>query len=86
MADLTAEQRQQLQVEKNGVLVQKVGKGIALDAGIQPGDVILRIQNTVVRDAAEFNSIVAKLPVDKSIALLVQRNGSPVFLAFKIEK
>ncbi|WNB77912.1 DegQ family serine endoprotease [Methylomonas koyamae] len=86
VADLTAEQRQQLQVEKNGVLVQKVGKGIALDAGIQPGDVILRIQNTVVRDAAEFNSIVAKLPVDKSIALLVQRNGSPVFLAFKIEK
>ncbi|TPQ28089.1 DegQ family serine endoprotease [Methylomonas koyamae] len=86
VADLTAEQRQQLQVEKNGVLVQKVGKGIALDAGIQPGDVILRIQNTVVRDAAEFNSIVAKLPVEKSIALLVQRNGSPVFLAFKIEK
>ncbi|OAI26645.1 DegQ family serine endoprotease [Methylomonas koyamae] len=86
VADLTTEQRQQLQVEKNGVLVQKVGKGIALDAGIQPGDVILRIQNTVVRDAAEFNSIVAKLPVDKSIALLVQRNGSPVFLAFKIEK
>jgi len=86
VADLTAEQRQQLQVEKNGVLVQKVGKGIALDAGIQPGDVILRIQNTVVRDAAEFNSIVAKLPVEKSIALLVQRNGSPVFLAFKIDK
>ncbi|WFP51529.1 DegQ family serine endoprotease [Methylomonas sp. EFPC3] len=86
VADLTGEQRQQLQVEKNGVLVQKVGKGIALDAGIQPGDVILRIQNTVVRDAAEFNSIVAKLPVEKSIALLVQRNGSPVFLAFKIEK
>jgi serine protease Do len=39
-----------------------------------------------VRDAAEFNSIVAKLPVEKSIALLVQRNGSPVFLAFKIDK
>ncbi|MBD9355901.1 DegQ family serine endoprotease [Methylomonas albis] len=86
VADLTTEQRQQLQVEKNGVLVQKVNKGIAMDAGIQPGDIILRIQNNVVRDAAEFNSIVAKLPVEKSIALLVQRNGSPVFLAFKIEK
>jgi len=86
VADLTAEQRQQSQVEKNGVIVQKVNKGIAMDAGIQPGDIILRIQNNVVRDAAEFNSIVAKLPVEKSIALLVQRNGSPVFLAFKIEK
>ncbi len=86
VADITDEQRQQLQVEKNGVLVQKVSKGIALDAGIQPGDVILRIQNAPVRSAADFNSIVAKLPTNKSIALLVQRNGSPIFLAFKIEK
>ncbi|MBS4051706.1 DegQ family serine endoprotease [Methylomonas rivi] len=86
VADLTEEQRQQLQVEKNGVLVQKVGKGIALDAGIQPGDVILRVQNAPVKDVADFNKIVAKLPVDKSIAMLIQRNGSPVFLAFKIDK
>lgn len=86
VADLTNEQRQQAQVEKNGVLVQKVNKGIALDAGIQPGDIILRIQNTVVRDAADFNSVIAKLPAEKSIAVLVQRNGNPVFLAFKIDK
>lgn len=86
VSDLTDEQRQQLQVEKNGVLVQKVSKGVALDAGIQPGDVVLRIQNTPVRSASDFNAIVAKLPSDKSIALLVQRNGSPVFLAFKLEK
>ena len=86
VGDLSAEQRQQLQVEKNGVLVQKVGKGVAQDVGIQPGDVILRIQNTVVRDAADFNKILAKLPTSKSIAVLVQRNGSPIFLALKIEK
>lgn len=86
VADLTEEQRQQLQVEKNGVLVQKVNKGIAMDAGIRPGDVILRIQNTPIRNAAEFNALVGKLPVDKSIAMLVQRDGSPVFLAFKLEK
>lgn len=86
VADLTPEQRQQLQVEKNGVLVQKVGKGVAQDNGIQSGDVILRIQNNVVHDSADFNKIVAKLPVSKSIAVLVQRNGSPIFLAFKIDK
>ncbi|PPD35905.1 MAG: serine peptidase [Methylomonas sp.] len=86
VADLSDEQRQQLQIEKNGVLVQKVNKGIALDAGIQPGDVILRLQNATVKDAADFNRIVAKLPVEKSIAMLIQRNGSPVFLAFKIDK
>lgn len=86
VTDLTDEQREQLQVEKYGVLVQKVSKGIALDAGIQAGDVILRVQNAPVKDVAEFNKIVAKLPTDKSIAMLIQRNGSPVFLAFKIDK
>lgn len=86
VTDLTDEQRQQFQVEKHGVLVQKASKGIALDTGIQPGDVILRVQNTPISNVAEFNKIVAKLPTDKSIAMLIQRNGSPVFLAFKIDK
>lgn len=86
VSDLTDEQRQQLQVEKNGVLVQKVNKGIAMDAGIQPGDVILRVQNTPIKNAADFNKIIASLPVKKSIAMLIQRNGSPVFIAFKIDK
>jgi serine protease Do len=86
VSDLTDEQRQQLQVEKNGVLVQKVNKGIAMDAGIQPGDVILRVQNTPIKNAADFNKVIANLPVKKSVAMLIQRNGSPVFIAFKIDK
>lgn len=86
VSDLTDEQRQQLQVEKNGVLVQKVNKGIAMDAGIQPGDVILRVQNTSIKNAADFNKIIANLPVNKSIAMLIQRDGSPIFIAFKIDK
>ena len=86
VSDINSEQRKELQLEKNGVLVQKVNKGVAQEIGLQPGDVILRVQNTVVRDANDFNSLVAKLPKDKSIAMLVQRNGSPIFLAFKLDK
>lgn len=83
---LTAEQREALQVAKGGVLVQDVGKGVAKDAGIQRGDVILRIQNKVIRDVADFNDITKKLPTGKSIAVLIQRRGSPAFLAFKLDK
>lgn len=86
VVDLTDQQRETLQVMKNGVLVQDVGKGAAQDAGIQRGDVILRIQNNVIRDAADFEKIVKNLPAGKSVAALVQRQGSPVFLAIKIEK
>ncbi|MGZ8157406.1 MAG: DegQ family serine endoprotease [Methylobacter sp.] len=84
--DLTNAQREALQMPKNGVVVQDVAKGTAKDAGIQRGDVILRIQNNIVRDAADFEKIVAKLPAGKSIAVLIQRQGSPVFLAIKVDK
>ncbi len=84
--DLTNTQREALQIPKNGVIVQDVAKGTAKEAGIQRGDVILRIQNNVIRDVADFEKIVKKLPEGKSVAVLVQRQGSPVFLAIKVGK
>ena len=83
---LTEEQREQLQVINNGVLVQRVKSGPALTAGIQRGDVILRIQHKIVRDVASFDKIVDQLPTGKSVAVLIQRRGSPVYLALKINK
>ena len=84
--DLTDAQRTTLQLPKNGVLVQDVAKGTAKEGGIQRGDVILRIQNTVIRNAAEFDKIIQKLPVGKSVAVLIQRQGNPIFLAIKVDK
>ncbi len=84
--DLTDTQREILQIAKNGVLVQDVAKGSAQNAGIQRGDVILRIQNNIIRDAADFEKIVKKLPAGKSVAVLIQRQGNPVFLAIKVDK
>ncbi|MBM4207701.1 MAG: DegQ family serine endoprotease [Gammaproteobacteria bacterium] len=86
VANITDEQREALDNVKNGVLVQDVESGIAADAGIQPGDVILRIQNNVIRNVSDFDKIVKNLPVGKSVAVLIQRRGSPVFLALKIDK
>ncbi len=86
VTDLTAEQRKQLQVEKNGVLVQDVKNGVARNAGIRRGDVILRIQNRMIRNVADFEETVSTLPTGRSIAVLIQRRGSPVFLALKLEK
>ncbi len=86
VVEITAEQRETLENVKNGVLVQEVESGIAADAGIQAGDVILRIQNNVIRNVNDFDKIVKNLPVGKSVAVLIQRRGSPVFLALKIDK
>ncbi|MDT8406541.1 MAG: DegQ family serine endoprotease [Methylococcales bacterium] len=86
VTDLTDEQREQLQVIKNGVLVRSVKAGPALNAGIQAGDVILRIGNQVIGDSNDFAKIVSQLPADKAVAVLIQRRGNPIFLAFKIDK
>lgn len=85
VSELTPDQRQLLQVPHNGVLVQEVMNGAAREAGIQRGDVILRIQNNVVRNLGDFDKIVKKLPTRVSIAVLIQRQGNPVFLALKLK-
>ncbi len=84
VSDLTDELREQFQVEKNGVLVQRVSKGPARNAGIAAGDVILQIKNNIVRDVADFDKITSSLSAGKSVAVLIQRRGSPVFLAIKL--
>lgn len=86
VSELTTQQRKQLELPKHGVLVHKVKKGAAFDIGIQQGDVILRIQNNVVRDLVDFDKIVKELPTGQSVAVLIQRGGSPIFLALKIDK
>lgn len=86
VSELTETQRQQLDVAEHGVIVQQVKQGPAYDSGVQKGDVILRIQNNVVRDMVDFDKIVKTLPTGQSIAILIQRRGSPVFLALRVDK
>ncbi len=86
VTELSKLQREQLDITKHGVIIQDVKQGVALEAGIQIGDIILRIQNNVVRGVADFDKIVKKLPTGQSIAILIQRRGSPVFLALKLDK
>lgn len=84
-SDLTAEQREQLEVKQGGVLIQDVKPGPAVDAGLRRGDVILRVQDQVIKDMKQFNEVVKDLPKNKSIAMLVQRHGGSQFLALKLK-
>ncbi len=84
VTDLSREQRQQMGVEERGVLVEEVKEGPAEDAGIQPGDVILAINHTDIKNAAQFAEQVKVLPRGKTVPVLVQREGTAVFLALKV--
>ncbi|RMD59116.1 PDZ domain-containing protein [Candidatus Parcubacteria bacterium] len=67
-----------------GVLVREVKEGPAKEAGIHSGDIILRIDNKSVEDIQHFARLVEGLPSEKWIPLLVQRNGSSMFLAIRL--
>ena len=75
LAELSAAQRSQLRV-KGGVLVRGVAAGSrAEQAGLQPGDVILSLGHQPVDSVAALNAAVSKLPANRPVAVLVQRDG-----------
>src|SRR3990172_7940408 len=82
--DLTAEQKKAQEIEDHGVLVDAVAEGPAQQAGVRKGDIILLINNIKVKDAQHFYKMVEELPKDKSIPILLQRRGGPIFIALKL--
>ena len=84
--ELTKEQRKQLGIENHGVMVESVSPGVAREAGIRRGDVLLLINNEKVKDVGHFKTLVDELPRGKSIPILVQRRGGPIFLALKLKQ
>lgn len=85
VSDLTAEQRTKLEIKEGGVLVNRIQAGPARKAGVRRGDVILMFNNIDITSAEHFKEVVEGLPAEKSVPLLVQRRGGPVFLALKVQ-
>ena len=81
VTNLSEAQRRELNLEA-GVLVE-VAEGVAARAGLRTGDVILRLNNTDIKDAAQFNSLVAKLDPKKMAVLLVRRGDSSQFVPLR---
>ncbi|MDY0013965.1 MAG: DegQ family serine endoprotease [Rhodocyclaceae bacterium] len=68
---------EQRQIEGPGLLVLDTA-GAAARAGIQPGDVILSLNGTPVRNVEELRALVAK--ADHHVALLIQREDAKIFI------
>jgi len=62
---------------EGGVLVEQAG-GAAAKAGVRPGDIILALNSTPVKNAEELRTMVDK--TGKIAALLVQRKDARIFV------
>jgi len=84
VADLTEAQRQKLGVGDRGVMVESVQEGPTADAGVQPGDVLLRLNNHDIKSVAGLADIVKHLPKGKPVPVLIQREDTPMFLTLTL--
>ena len=84
--ELSPEEREALQIREGGVLVVEVRpNGVAFDAGVREGDVIMQLDNQKIRDLNQFKQVIAALRAGKSTPVLIERpQQGPQFLALKV--
>lgn len=77
---LQPQEKREAAVE-SGLLIEDAGGAAAL-AGVQAGDVLLAINGTPAKSVEQVREVVNK--ADKSIALLIQRDGDRIFVPVRI--
>ncbi|TJV76268.1 MAG: DegQ family serine endoprotease [Mesorhizobium sp.] len=86
LTDLTPDIREQLNLADNqrGAVVERVNPDKAASAaGIEPGDVIVAVDRTPVKNARQANQAIAEAGKSgrKSVLLLVDRGDAQIFVA-----
>lgn len=82
LRELSPQQKKRLN-GKNGLLVTGA-EGGAAQAGIRRGDVILAVNNTEVQNVDQFNKLIQAAQSGKTVALLVQRGDSTLYVPVKV--
>ncbi len=81
VSDLPEARRTELGL-KSGVLVEKA-EGLAGQAGIRQGDVLVSLNNTDIASAKQFGEMVGKLDRAKPLVLLVRRGDGALFVPIR---
>ncbi|WP_414039520.1 Do family serine endopeptidase [Acidithiobacillus sp. M4-SHS-6] len=83
--DLNPRIEKQLDVH-HGVVVVGVSEGPAAEAGLMPGMIIQQINQQDVRNVGELAHIVAGLPADQPIPLLVRQGKASIYVVITLSK
>jgi serine protease Do len=81
VSDLSEGQKKELKID-GGVIIDE-SEGSAARAGLRPGDVILRLNNTDIHDSKQFNALVVKLEPKRTAVVLVRRGEASQFVPIR---
>ncbi|NIF53542.1 DegQ family serine endoprotease [Burkholderia sp. Ax-1724] len=81
VSDIPADQQKELKIH-NGVQIDAVD-GPAVRVGLQKGDIVLRVGDTDITSAKQFDDVTAHLDPQKMVALLVRRGENTQFVPIR---
>lgn len=84
LGELSNQMKKQLDVD-SGIIVEAVQPGIASQAGIRKGDVIVGFNSKDVKNVDQFNQLLEKTNEGRNIALLIKRGDLTTFITMKLE-
>ncbi|WP_217495389.1 DegQ family serine endoprotease [Halofilum ochraceum] len=82
--ELTQEERQELGLRGRGLLVQRVGAGPIAEAGIRPGDILLRLGREELTSVEQLKETVKSLPRDQPVAVQIRRGDNTLFVSLTL--
>ncbi|MEF8834426.1 MAG: DegQ family serine endoprotease [Halofilum sp. (in: g-proteobacteria)] len=84
VAPVSDASRERLELGPGGVEVAELLSPPAAGSGLRRGDVIVMMNSRPIEGVADFGARVAELPAGRSVALLVERDSGPQFIAIEV--
>jgi len=85
VSELDKEQLQELDLS-GGLLVEGVTGTAARSAGLNQGDILIKIGNAEIKTLDQFNAILKKVGKGRNVALLVKRGDNALYVAIRLDE
>ncbi len=82
--ELTSSERSDLGLGDRGLLVERVTAGPAAQAGIRPGDILLRMGRQELASVSDLESAAEELPRGQPIAMQIRRGDGTLFVSLTL--
>lgn len=82
--ELSNEERNEMDLGGQGLLVERVGPGPVADAGIRPGDILLRIGRQPLSEVQQLEEAIKALPKGKPVAMQIRRGDRTLFVSLAL--